>query len=79
MNGRHRDARGLEVLKREVGIDARHVPAQRDEGIVDTIGHILAGVTDSATPVSSQSVVSVRMPDYAGRLTTATRCLRGSR
>ncbi len=39
---------GVEVLKRELGIDARHVPAHGDEGIVDTIGHILAGRTDFA-------------------------------
>jgi len=37
---------GVEVLNRELGIDARHVPAHAEEGIVDTIHHILAGATD---------------------------------
>jgi len=39
---------GVEVLKRELGIDVKHVPAQGEEGIGDTIDGILAGATDFA-------------------------------
>jgi tripartite-type tricarboxylate transporter receptor subunit TctC len=66
---------GLEVLKRELGIDSRHVPAQGEEGIVDTIHHILAGATDFA-----MAPIAITLPHLReGRLialgvTTARRC-----
>jgi hypothetical protein len=59
---------GSKSSKREVGIDARHVPAQRDEGIVDTIGHILDEATDFAdlwpsAPGPWEDLNSERWPD----------------
>jgi tripartite-type tricarboxylate transporter receptor subunit TctC len=64
----------VEVLNRELGIDARHVPAHGEEGIVDTIHHILAGATDFA-----MAPIAITLPHLrAGRLialgvTTARR------
>ena len=37
---------GMEVLRRELGIDATHVPAKGEEGIADTIERVLARETD---------------------------------
>lgn len=39
---------GVEVLKQELEIDVRHVPAHGDEAIADTIHHLLHEATDFA-------------------------------
>jgi tripartite-type tricarboxylate transporter receptor subunit TctC len=37
---------GMELLRRELAIDATHVPAQAKEGIAETIDHVIVGESD---------------------------------